>query len=66
MAWQEVVASRCLVVRNMGRFTMRMKARVSSCMLSIAIDKTLLVVLDIVHKVSKEKEGVVTSHTSAI
>jgi hypothetical protein len=66
MAWQEVVASRWLVVRNIDGFIMRMKARVSSCMRSIAIDKALLVVLDIFHKVLKEKEGVETSHTSAI
>jgi hypothetical protein len=66
MAWQEVVASRWLIMRNMGRFRMRMKARLSKSLLSIAIDKTLFVVLDVLHKASKEKEAVITSHSPTI
>jgi hypothetical protein len=66
VAWKEVVASRWLIVRNMGGFRMRMKARLSKSSRSIAIDKTLFVVLDVLHKASKEKEGVITPHAPAV
>ena len=58
--------SRWLAVGNMGGFIMRMKARASRSLRSVAVNEALFVVLDVFHKASKKEEAIISSHASAI
>lgn len=53
-------------MRNVGGFTMRVEARISSRSRSITIDEALFVVLDVDHKAFEEEEAVIASHASTI